>query len=269
MLTPIWMPLIGWLVLALVMLALWARQRTTRNAGWVDVAWTFGVGGLGVLYALTQPGWLPRRVLVGTLIGLWALRLGSHLYQRVGSEPEDGRYARMRSAKGADIDRWLFWFFQAQALMALVLSLPFFFLTRSGLEGWHGWDGLAVGLWVVSVVGEGLADRQLKAWRQSAHGKGKTCRVGLWRYSRHPNYFFEWVHWLVYPVLAIGMSGGSWLWLAPLGMFVLIRYVTGIPPTEEQSLKSRGEDYRAYQRTTNAFFPGPPRPGAQPIHTTP
>lgn len=249
----------GLLILAGVMLALWLRQKRTLNAGWVDVAWTFGVGGLGVAYALTQPGWPARRWLIGVLIGIWALRLGVHLWQRVASEAEDGRYASLRRKFGAHADRWFFWFFQAQALMALLLSLPVFLLSRSDLSAWRVWDGLALGLWITSLVGEAIADRQLRVWRHSKHGRGKTCRTGLWRYSRHPNYFFEWLHWLAYPVMAIGMTGGWWLWLAPLGMWYLIRHVTGIPPTEEQSLRSRGEDYRNYQRTTNAFFPGPPR----------
>lgn len=255
--TPTW--LLGWLALSGVMLVLWWRQTRMLNAGWVDVAWAFGLGGLGVLFSVTGDGWAPRRWLVAAFIGFWSLRLGVHLWKRVGSASEDGRYANLRRAWGRKADVRFFWFFQIQALLALVLALPMWVLARFESPQWRIVDALALLLWVVSMAGESLADRQLKRWRRGPAGRGRTCREGLWKYSRHPNYFFEWVHWLVYPTLAIGLPGGAWLWLAPLLMLFLICKVTGIPPTEEQSLRSRGDDYRNYQQTTNAFFPGPPR----------
>ncbi|MEE4251527.1 MAG: DUF1295 domain-containing protein, partial [Alcanivoracaceae bacterium] len=81
----------------------------------------------------------------------------------------------------------------------------------------------------------------------------------LWRYSRHPNYFFEWLHWFSYPLMAIGADGAQWLWLAPLMMFLFLWFVTGIPYTERQALKSRGDDYRDYQRSTSVFIPWRPK----------
>ncbi|MDF1836309.1 MAG: DUF1295 domain-containing protein [Planctomycetota bacterium] len=249
----------GWLGLSLVMFALWWRQTRTLNAGWVDVAWTLGLGAMGVVFVFNGSGWGPRRWLVAGAIGFWSIRLGTHLWRRVASEREDGRYASLRRSWGRKADANLFWFFQIQAALALVLALPMLVLGRAQLEGWRMVDGIAVLLWIVSMVGEAVADRQLKAWRRSPNGRGRTCRSGLWRYSRHPNYFFEWLHWSVYPVLGIELPGGVWLWFAPLLMLFLICKVTGIPPTEEQSLRSRGDDYRDYQRTTNAFFPGPSR----------
>ncbi len=256
--TPV-LPLAVWLSMAIVMLSLWSRQRQTQNAGWVDVAWALGVGSAGVLFAITQGGWVPRRWLVGALIAFWSVRLGSHLWKRVSEESEDGRYAYIRRQQGDQAQRWLFWFFQVQAFLVVLLAMPVWVLARSPLEGWRLWDGLALVLFVTSLVGETIADRQLRAFKADPGSRGKTCRRGLWRYSRHPNYFFEWIHWWVYPVMAIGMPGGAWLWLAPITMGLLIRFVTGIPPTEAQSLRSRGDDYREYQRTTNAFLPGPTR----------
>ena len=243
----------------MVMILLWWRQKYTLNAAWVDVAWAFGLGALGILFALDGEGWAPRRWLVSVAIGVWALRLGSHLWKRVASEPEDGRYASLRKSWGRKADTRLFWFFQIQALLALALALPMQVLGRAELAEWRVVDGIAILVWVTSMVGEAVADRQLNQWRGSLVGRGKTCRSGLWQYSRHPNYFFEWLHWSVYPVLGIGLPGGAWLWLAPITMLFLILKVTGIPPTEQQSLRSRGDDYRDYQRTTNAFFPGPSR----------
>jgi steroid 5-alpha reductase family enzyme len=253
------LPLYSFLALVAVMSAAWWTQRRTLNAGVVDVIWTASIGLLAVLYVALEDGWGPRRVLVGALAGAWSLRLTLHLAHRVGSEAEDGRYRALREELGERFDRWLFWFFQAQALLAVLLSLVFLVLAGAEQVGWRLVDGLAVLLWVASIAGETIADRQLASWRADPEHRGKTCRAGLWRYSRHPNYFFEWIHWLVYPVLGIGLPFGWALWLAPAVMLFLVLKVTGVPPTEAQAVKSRGDDYRHYQRTVNAFFPGPPR----------
>jgi steroid 5-alpha reductase family enzyme len=255
------LPLIGLAVLAAAMTAAWLVQRRTRNAGIVDVLWTLGLGAYGVFYAVVADGWGPRRWLVGALVALWAGRLAWHLARRVAGEAEDGRYRDLRETLGTGIDRWLFVFFQAQAILAALLSYAFLIPAQAAEPGWRIWDGLAVVLWLVSIGGEGLADRQLAAWRRNPANRGRTCRSGLWAYSRHPNYFFEWIHWLVYPTFAIGLPGGWAIWLAPALMLYLILKVTGIPPTEAQSVRSRGDDYRDYQRCVNAFFPGPPKCG--------
>lgn len=238
----------------------WLRQRRTGNAGIVDLIWGASLGALAVSYALLADGWAPRRFLVGALAGLWSARLTWHLWLRFSSEAEDGRYAVLRDRWGERFQPWMFWFFQAQAVLALLLSLTFLALCMADLQGWRVQDAIAVVIWIVSIAGETVADRQLAAWRGNPANRGRTCRRGLWAYSRHPNYFFEWLHWIVYPVLGIGLAWGWALWLAPLLMLFLVLKVTGIPPTEEQSVRSRGDDYRDYQRTTNAFFPGPRRP---------
>jgi steroid 5-alpha reductase family enzyme len=109
------------------------------------------------------------------------------------------------------------------------------------------------------VAGEYLADHQLARFRADPANGGRTCRSGLWRYSRHPNYFFEWLHWFTYVALAAG-SRLAWVALSgPLVMYVFLRWVSGIPFTEAQALRTRGEDYRDYQRRTSMLFPWPPR----------
>jgi steroid 5-alpha reductase family enzyme len=122
---------------------------------------------------------------------------------------------------------------------------------------------LAVAIWAGSVVGEAVADRQLARFRADPAHRGKTCRDGLWRYSRHPNYFFEWLHWFAYVVLAIG-SPWAWLsWCGPVVMYVFLRWISGIPYTEAQALRTRGEEYREYQRTTPMLFPWFPKPATK------
>jgi steroid 5-alpha reductase family enzyme len=246
-------------VLAVLMALAWARQRRTHNAGTVDLVWTAGVGALGVAHVVVGDGWLPRRVLVGVLVGTWAARLLVHLAARMGREREDGRYRMLRAELGEGFDRWTFVFFQAQALLAALLGLVFGVLAGAEAEHLRPQDWAGIALWLVAFVGETVADRQLDAWRADHANLGRTCRAGLWRLSRHPNYFFEWLHWMAWPLLGLGLAGGWPLWLAPAAMLFLVLKVTGIPPTEKQALASRGDDYRAYQRTTNAFFPGPPQ----------
>ncbi len=243
---------------SLAMLVAWLRQLRTRDATAVDLLWTVGVGLAALFHALSAPGWLPRRLLVALLAGAWALRLALHLAPRL-RQGEDGRYAALRSALGARANAALFVFYQLQAALVVGLGLVFLVLARAEHAGWRASDALALGVYLVALLGESRADRELARWRADPANRGRTCRAGLWRFSRHPNYFFEWLHWMAYPLLGLGLPQGEFLWLAPAVLFVLVRFVTGVPPSEAQALRSRGEDYRAYQRSTNAFFPGPPR----------
>ena len=150
-------------------------------------------------------------------------------------------------------------FFQAQALLAIVLALPFFLAARRTDPGISGFEVAGLLIWVAGVAGESLADHQLARFKSDPANRGKTCRAGLWRYSRHPNYFFEWLHWWAYAALAVG-SVFWWIPVAaPLVMLYFLLKVTGIPPTEAQALASRGDDYREYQRTTSAFIPWFPK----------
>lgn len=237
----------------------WWVQHRTANGGYADVVWAYGVGAVSLLYLWAGEGvWLVRLV-AAVLLGFWSWRLGSYILMRVLGEAEEGRYRAMREALGQRIGLFHFFFFLGQGLLAWLFALPAFVI--SGHDGpvqpvWLLLGGL-VG--VVALIGESTADRQLAQFRDDPANHGKTCREGLWRYSRHPNYFFEWLHWFSYPLLAVGAPGAMWLWLAPLLMWLFLWFVTGIPYTERQALKSRGEDYRRYQRTTSAFFPWRPR----------
>jgi steroid 5-alpha reductase family enzyme len=238
------------------MAALWSVQKRTGNAGIVDVGWAAGTGMLGIFFAATSPGYVPRRVLVAAMIGLWSLRLAAYLLrERVIGQPEEGRYRRLRKAWQGHANRNLFFFFEFQALLALVFALPVMVVARVPAEGLRAWDWLGVAVWIVGVGGTALADRQLARFKRNAQNRGKTCRDGLWRYSRHPNYFFEWLHWWAYAAMAVG---SAFWWVPVLLALVLLFFilkVTGIPPTEAQALASRGDDYRDYQRTTSAFIP--------------
>ena len=116
---------------------------------------------------------------------------------------------------------------------------------------------------LIAILGEASADGQLKKFRANPANRARVCDQGLWRLSRHPNYFFEWLGWLAYPLIAIDFYGAyssGWLAMAgPLCMYWLLVYVSGIPPLEEHMLAKHGTAFREYQMRTNAFFPGPPR----------
>ncbi|HAZ60539.1 MAG TPA: hypothetical protein DCY89_03080 [Gammaproteobacteria bacterium] len=244
---------------SLLMGATWLVQRRTGNAGIVDLVWTVAVGLAGLLYAWQGSGDSTRRVLLAIFAGLWSLRLSWHLWRRVVGQPEDGRYQAMREHWGEQQQRGLFLFFQAQALFVVVFSLPHWAVAHSvgELAAWQ--VAAAALLWLIALGGEAVADVQLDAFRRRADTRGRTCREGLWRYSRHPNYFFEWLGWFVWPVLA---WPGPWTWLAllagPALMYLFLARLTGIPYTERQALKTRA-DYADYQRSTSAFIPWPPR----------
>jgi steroid 5-alpha reductase family enzyme len=257
---PITLVLIAWLLIAAVMAVLWLVQRATRDAGVVDVAWAGGLGALAVLYALLAPGDPLRRVLVGVLAGVWSLRLASYiLTNRVLGRSEDGRYQTLRARWGGKAQPYFFAFFQAQGVLDVLFSLPFLVAMTNPRREIGAWGVAGALVWLVAVVGEASADRQLAAFRADPANRGRTCRVGLWRASRHPNYFFEWVHWWSYVLLAVGSPWWALTLIGPALMAFFLFKVTGIPATEAQALASRGEDYRDYQRTTSAFIPWFPR----------
>ena len=248
-----------WLLAALAMTAGWLWQLRTHNAGLVDVLWTLGIGIGAALYAVLLDGAPLPRALLALLAGLWSLRLALHLARRVLGEPEDGRYRQLREHwHGHQGKMWLM--FQFQALLVVLFSLPFLAVATNARAGFGAWDAVAVAVWIASVAGEAIADRQLAKFRAAPGNRGRTCRAGLWRYSRHPNYFFEWLHWFTYVALA---AGGRLQWLSltgPVIMYCFLRWVSGIPFTEAQALRTRGEDYRRYQRSTPMLIPWFPHP---------
>ena len=245
-----------WCGSAIAMVGVWMVSRRIDNMGYVDVAWAALMGAMAIAVAVCSHGAMLPRAMVGLLVGIWALRLAAHLYNRVHGHPEDGRYRYLRDQINDD-QRKLFGLFQAQALVVTLFALPLLATASNPEHAFTAWTLGAVAIWLLAVVGEAIADRQLAAWVAHPANKGKTCRRGLWGWSRHPNYFFEALHWLAYAVLAIGAPMAWLAFTGPMLMFVFLYRVTGIPYTEAQALRSRGDDYRAYQREVSAFFPWP------------
>lgn len=234
--------------------------RKINNVALVDVAWSYGVGLLALLLVIIGEGAIWRRALVLLPACLWSLRLGTYLLKnRVLSGHEDGRYVALINHWGKNAMSRLFWFYQLQALFIFLFALPFYPIVMDPDVNMSIWDIIALLVWAVAVAGESIADNQLARWRANPENKNRTCNKGLWRYSRHPNYFFEWMHWWTYVLMG---AGAPLFWLTLLGpvlMFLFLYRITGIPYTEAQALRKRPEDYARYQRTTSAFFPWFPK----------
>jgi steroid 5-alpha reductase family enzyme len=240
-----------------MMLIVWRIALRINNLGIVDIAWSIAFLPIVVFFALMAHGDPVRRWLIAGMAGIWSLRLATHVGLRVlkAHPREDVRYGKFRGEWGPKLKPLSFAFFQIQALSIGALSTIFLVPcqnTRSEITPLE-WVGVAI--WMVALGGESLADSQLKHFKADHANAGQICQSGLWNYSRHPNYFFEWLVWVGFFLFAWDSPSGCFTVLCPgLMLFFLLR-VTGIPITEEFSVKSKGDAYREYQQTTSAFVP--------------
>ena len=249
------------LAMAMVMVMAWAWQRRTGNIGWVDVFWTFGTAAAGLALAWTNGhGVTPRLLLVTAIVTAWALRLGLHFGLRVARSPEeDGRYRELREQWGKALQPKLFGFLQIQAVVSTILAFAIVLAADRPGPSLGAGDLAGFLIAALAVGGEAVADRQLAAFRRDLASAGRICDVGLWGWSRHPNYLFEWLGWLAYPAFAIDPSGaypqGGLALLAPAVMFAVLRFGTGVPPLEAHMRRTRGAAFDAYRDRVPVFIP--------------
>jgi len=239
------------------MCVVWVWAYLIKNAGVVDIFWSFNFTIIAaILYFMADGYWL-RKILICSMVAVWSLRLGIYLLERVGShlDEEEGRYKRMRNEWGTSADKKLFWFFQMQAISNLYLAIPFFLVAYNKKPGLTLLEVTGAIVWLLSILGESIADVQLNRFKRNIANKGKVCDVGLWYYSRHPNYFFESMIWTGYFLVAVGAEYGWLALLSPLTILLLLFRVTGIPLTEQQAVSSKGNAYIEYQKTTSVFIP--------------
>jgi steroid 5-alpha reductase family enzyme len=252
--------LLAWGLTAGLQFSLWLWQRRTGSATAVDAGWAASLAGMAILYAILGQGELEHRLLIGVTGGLAFGRLTWLVAKRVGGE-EDKRYQELRRrwrAKGREQGTF-FVFYQAQAMIAVLLSLPFLAAAYNEHEGLELLEWLGLAVWLVGAGVEAVSDHQLTGFRRDEANKGKLIDEGLWRYSRHPNYFGQWLTWCGYALIGLAAPWGWVGLLSPLLMLFLILRVTGVPPMEKAMLESRGDAYREYQRRTSVFVPLPKR----------
>lgn len=247
-------PLISWAAVAVIMVIIYLWALKIKNNGIVDIFWAFNFTVIAAIIWYLADGNPERVNLVCGLAGLWSLRLGIYLLIRVGShlKEEEGRYKQLRLEWN---DTKFFFFFQMQAFSNVMLAIPFFIIALNKDAQISIIEYIGAGLWLLCIIGEGISDWQLAYFKKQPENKGKVCQYGLWNYSRHPNYFFQFSIWVSVLIFALPSPYGWLAAICPLSIGYLIFKVTGIPMTEEQAVRSKGEAYKEYQRTTSAFVP--------------
>jgi steroid 5-alpha reductase family enzyme len=244
-----------------IMLAVWAFHELTHKSGWIDVAWTFAVG-ISAVPQRARDGADSRQYLYAVMVAAWSLRLGTHLTRRTLGHPDDPRYAKLREDWAPRAGPMMLGFLMLQAGAAAILTVSVTLVARAPAEGITAVDVAAALLFAVAWIGEATADAQMRRFRANPANRGGICDVGLWAWSRHPNYFFEWLSWAA---IALGLlAAPGWLpgWTAiaaPLMMLHLLLNVSGVPPLEEHMRATRGAAFDAYAARTSVFFPRPPK----------
>jgi steroid 5-alpha reductase family enzyme len=248
------------LAVAVVVFALvWLVCVRINNYGFLDAIWSLSVAILAPIYALLGTGDTLRRVIF-TVVGVaWSLRLGLYILIRVWRHhpQEDKRYRTLRE-KWPGPGRFLL-FFELQAVIAVIFSLPFLLAALNPHPTLGVFEIAGLLLAAGATIGEAAADWQAQRFKRNPANASSVVNVGLWRYSRHPNYFFESLVWWGFFIAALGEPYGWTTVVCPLLMLYLLLQVTGIPLTEKHSLESRGPAYREYQRTTSRFIPWFPK----------
>ena len=262
---PLALVLSVYIAMVVLMVALWVLHLWLRNASIADVGFCLGLIAAVLWYAQLASGERERKTLVILMVCLYAGRLGGFiLFNRIVGKAEDARYQQLRREWGARERLYMFGYFQLQAIAVAVFSLPFLVVIQNPRPAFGLWELTGVLVWLIGVSGETIADWQLARFRATPWNRDRVCRDGLWYCSRHPNYFFEWLQWWSYVFMALGAPGWPLTLIGPAGMGWALLGITGIPWAERQALKTRGEDYREYQRTTSAFIPWWPKGPASP-----
>jgi steroid 5-alpha reductase family enzyme len=257
------MPFAAAFALAFVALVLafciaWLVQLRTRNAGMIDPLWAATLGLVAVFAAGVGPGAGINRAAVALGGGAWGARLALHLWRRNHGKPEDPRYAALRAEWGAKAAPRMLGFYLLQACISMILSIAFFVPAWSAATPAIPLVVAALATGFAAVLGESVADRQLRRHIADPANRGRVCTSGWWRYSRHPNYFFESLHWCAYTLWSIGLPWGWATLVPPFAMAWLLLKVSGVPMLEARLVHSRA-GYREYMRSTSAFIPWPPR----------
>lgn len=246
-------------VIQLMMFGLWLKYKSKKNAGIVDIGWALSFAIAALIYQFFGIGDMIRSFLMTMMFLVWSLRLSLHLYNRYKKSPEDPRYARMRKGWKGYHNLKMLGVFLFQGVIAFFLTMPAFVASINPSPEVDFYEIFGLLIWLIGFVGEVQADWTLVKFKENPANKGKVCQEGLWRYSRHPNYFFEWVVWTGFFAFNLGHPVGWLAFYCPFVILYLLLNVSGIPLTELQLLHSKGQAYKEYQRNTSYFIPWWPK----------
>ncbi len=247
-------------VVLMLMIALWLISLRLKNSSIVDIFWGAGfVIVAWVAFALTPDGFTPRKILIGALVTLWGVRLSLHILARNAGKPEDFRYQKWRAENGARW--WWFSFFQVfllQGVLLWIIATPLLAAQLSATPSTLTWlDYAAVPVWLIGFCFEALGDWQLARFKANPANRGKVLNTGVWRYTRHPNYFGDAAQWWAYYLVAVA-AGGWWTLFSPALMTGLLLRVSGVTLLEK-TLQETKPGYKEYAETTSEFIPWFPK----------
>jgi len=249
-------------VLVLIYMTAWfAISLIYKDNSLADVAWGLGFLIIAVYTLLSAPHFHARSLLTSILILFWATRLSGYIWlRRKKRRGEDFRYAQWRRKWGRFfVLRTYFQVFLLQGMFMLIIALPVMAINSTGNQKALGFiDILGLAVWIAGFIFETAADRQMSRFKKDAANRGRILTEGLWKYSRHPNYFGEALMWWGIMMLALPVANGWIMVISPLLMTILLRFVSGVPMLEKKY--AGNPEFEAYARRTNAFIPWPPRP---------
>lgn len=238
--------------LFLQMCFVWVLYKIYNNPSIVDTSWSIGLMISGLIYLSSNPINL-RKIIIASLLIAWALRLAGHLWlTRLRIGHRDKRYTSISREWKINPDLGFFLNFQLQSALIFIISFVFFFISLSPLETLSMVDVIAIMLILIGIFGESIADMQLEKFKKNY--PGQVCDAGLWYYSRHPNYFFDWITWLGFALFGVQSSHGYFGFISIGVLYFIFTQITG-PITERGSIQLRGEAYLKYQSSTSMFIP--------------
>ena len=256
-----------WLVLAkgsmavlMTFLIFWVISLFIKNPSIIDVCWGTGFIVMAYIFIVNGAGWTTRNIFMFGLVAIWGIRISYFVLKRLNfGKIEDHRYTNIREKWKPYIRFNFLVFFVFQALIEIFISLSLLYIAVNTADGLNLIEMLGIALCLTAIIAEAVADEQLERFKKDLNNKGKVCEIGLWNYSRHPNYFFEFAVWASFFIFALGSPYGWIAFISPLIVLHLVLNVSGIPLAEKLSLERRGEPYKKYQETTSAFVPLPKR----------
>lgn len=243
-----------------LMFLLWIIFCFVRKAALAELGWIAAFVLTTWVYLFIGNGhWLKKTVIV-VMATIWGGRLFVHLCKRFKESAANWRYRELLQAWGNEnIEFKYLLLFVFQGSLVPILSLPILIVCHCSLNTWGWCEGLGIWIWSMGVLGETIADLQLEKFKKDPKNINEICHEGLWRYSRHPNYFFEWLVWTGYFVFGLGTAWGILGIVSPALMLVFLYKVSGIPLSETHALQTKGQAYQDYQKSTNAFVPWFPK----------